>query len=247
VSRKGFGLTCVLAVVAVGWIASPLPLMGALGVSILPEGPTLPVIAVLSDLVVVIDPGHGGFDPGVLEGDIEEADLNLAVALKLRDILERAGAVVVMTRTEDVDLVEKGDRERYGSDVRADLMKRIEKVEESGAHLFLSLHCNHFGESRWRGAQTFYNASSEANRILAETIQTELVRVAGETDRQANGQVEIFILKHVTVPAAVIEFGFLSNPRDLKLLQDESYQQLLAMAVFFGLCRYTRLPPGGPR
>jgi len=235
-----------LVAAATGWLLSPHSLLGAFGASLLPEGPVIPVMTVLSDLVVVVDPGHGGFDPGVLEGEIDEAGLNLAIALKVRDLLERAGAVVVMTRTEDVDLVEKGDRERYGSDVRADLMKRLAKVEESGAELYLSLHCNHFGESRWRGAQVFYNASSRASKALAEIIQEELVRVTGETDRRANGRVEILLLKHATVPAVVIEFGFLSNPRDFVLLQDESYQELLAMAVLLGVCRYTWLVPTGP-
>jgi len=110
--------------------------------------------------------------------------------------------------------------------------------------VFLSIHCNAFPSSQWRGSQVFYLPSSGApSRRLAEIIQGELTRVTGETDRLANSRADIFILKKVSVPAVTVELGFLSNPRDLQLLKNRDYQHLLAMAIFFGLCRFLRLVP----
>lgn len=251
VGRRVFALSCVIALTAVGWTSSA-PLLGAaFGAVVLPEGPAVPVAGILGGLTVAIDPGHGGFDPGVLEGPVRETDINLAVSLMLRDILERAGAEVVLTRTEDIDLVQPGDEERYGSEARADLKRRLEAAEAAGADLFLSLHCNAFPSPVWRGSQTFYDPESRAGYLLAEAIQAELVRVTGETDRTPNGRIDSFLLKNAAFPAVIVELGFLSNPRDLELLQDAGYQRLLAMAVFFGICRFVHsspaAAPAGPR
>jgi N-acetylmuramoyl-L-alanine amidase len=221
--------------------------VAAFGAVWLPEGPVVPAAGVLSGLVVVIDPGHGGFDPGVVaDSGVVEADLNLAVSLKLRDILVRAGAKVFLTRTEDRDLLQPGDSQRHGSAIRADLIRRVEAVKRAGADLLLSLHCNAFPSSVWRGAQTFYMPGAHpGGRFLAEAIQAELVRVTGETDREPNGRQDIFLIKETDAPAVVVEVGFLSNPRDLALLQDPDYQHLIAMAIFFGVCRFVHQPPPG--
>ncbi|HCJ11286.1 MAG TPA: N-acetylmuramoyl-L-alanine amidase CwlD [Clostridiales bacterium] len=241
------GAALLLGVAAVGWLLAGGPVAAAFGAAWLPDGPVVPVTGVLSGLVVAIDPGHGGFDPGVItDSGVVEADLNLAVSLKLRDILVRAGAEVFLTRTEDRDLLQPGDSQRHGSAVRAELIRRVEAVKRAGADLLVSLHCNSFPSSVWRGAQTFYMPGAHpGGRFLAEAIQGELVRVTGETDRQPNGRQDIFLIRETDAPAVVVEMGFLSNPRDLALLQDPDYQHLIAMAIFFGICRFVHQPPPG--
>jgi len=158
-----------------------------------PQGSAVPALAVLADLTVVIDPGHGGFDPGMLAEEdgrrIRESDINLAVALRLRDILQRAGARVVMTRTTDTDLVRPGGRPVRQSDIKEDLARRVELARRAGADILLSLHCNSFPSSVWRGSQTFYMEDAhQGGRLLAECIQAELARATGETDRTPNGR-----------------------------------------------------------
>ncbi len=251
VGGRRFAAVLFLAAGLVGWLSGPFIVLASLGATWLPTQPALPVSGVLSGITVAIDPGHGGYDDGVLlnedqADEVREADINLTIALTLRDILERAGARVVLTRTEDVDLVQPGDAERYGSEIRADLSRRLETALAAKPDVFLSLHCNAFPGEQWRGSQVFYHrAGGLPSRLLAEIVQGELTRVTGETDRLANGKGDLFLLREAKVPAAIVELGFLSNPRDLQLLKNPDYQRLCAMAVFFGLCRYFRLAPAG--
>ncbi len=246
VGRRAFGLTLAAAVATAGWLGSSLTLAAAFGASWLPGPPPIPAALILPGLTVGLDPGHGGYDPGVLlnEGqpdEIRECDLNLAVALKLRDLLERAGARVVMTRTEDRDLIKPGEG------AAEELSNRAKIMLDAQVDVFVSLHCNSFGQSQWRGSQTFYVANGvPGSKELGEMVQAELARVTRETDREANGRQDLFILKQMRCPAIIVELGFMSNPRDLQLLQNPDYQHLLALAIFFGLCRFARQAPVGP-
>jgi len=249
---KTFVLTLVLAGSLMGWASSGLIVTAAFGVAWLPTPPAVPAALILGGLTVGIDPGHGGYDPGVLAlqetRPVRECDINLAVCLKLREILERAGAKVILTRETDTDLVKPGDAEKYGSVARAELTRRAEIVLAGRPDLFLSIHCNSFPGPTWRGAQTFYlSDGSRLSRVLAESVQAELVRVTGETDRYPNMRQGIFLLTQMgSVPATTVELGFLSNPEDLVLLQNPDYQQVCALAVFFGVCRFAgQYLPGG--
>jgi len=249
---KTFVLALVLAGSLIGWASSGLIVMAAFGVAWLPAPPAVPAALILGGLTVGIDPGHGGYDPGVLAlretRQVRECDINLAVCLKLREILERAGAKVILTRETDTDLVKPGDAEKYGSVATAELTRRAEIVLAGRPDLFLSIHCNAFPGPTWRGAQTFYlSDGSRLSRALAESVQAELVRVTGETDRYPNTRQGIFLLTQMgSVPATTVELGFLSNSEDLALLQNPDYQQLCALAVFFGVCRFAgQYLPGG--
>jgi len=235
-------LTLLLGLSSLGWLTAGPLVAAALAAGLQPSGPAVPAMGVLEGLVVAIDPGHGGVDQGFLkEGEVYEGDINLAVSLKLAAILERAGACVILTRTDEKDVVRPGDVERWGSEIRASLGRRVEIATEAGADIFLSIHCNSFPSSVWRGSQTFYMPTAHpGGKELAEAIQCELVRVTGETDRTANGREDLFVIREMKAPAVVVELGFLSNPRDYRLLLDQDYQQLLAMAIFFGVCRYTQ-------
>jgi N-acetylmuramoyl-L-alanine amidase len=190
----------------------------------------------LAGRAVVVDPGHGGVDPGAIgPGGTKEKDITLAISLRLRELLIQAGASVAMTRETDVDLGTPG--KPLGVRKREDLDRRIALAREHQAEIYLGIQANAFG-SRWSGAQTFYDPGSAEGRLLAEAVQAELVRILGNTNRRAR-PLDLYLLRNLSVPAAVIvEVGFLSNPQEERLLNDPYYQQKVAVAICSGVVRY---------
>jgi len=195
-------------------------------------------MASLPGKVIVVDPGHGGRDPGVIgrgAGTLEK-DITLGISLKLAGLFTNGGAEVLLIRSADVDL--SGDAP-LGEKKRTDLVRRVELINESGADVCLSIHGNGTGSSRWRGAQLFYPAGSDAGpRLLAETIQQELTAVLRNTDRQPIATDRQFLLRESRVPMVTVEVGFLSNPDEERLLAQDAYQQKIAWAIFRGVARY---------
>lgn len=192
----------------------------------------------LSGKIIVLDAGHGGPDGGAVgkNGTLEK-DVALNVVLELRDYLQEAGALVILTREKDQDLAGK-DLDGYSRRKTADLKKRAEIINESDADLFLSVHLNAIGSSRWRGAQTFYHPSIEESERVAKFIQAELIRNLENTDRSAKAIQEVYLLKAAKIPGALVEVGFLSNPSERQLLEQESYQRKLAASIYEGLLRH---------
>lgn len=192
----------------------------------------------LAARAVVIDPGHGGVDPGAVgPGGTREKDVTLAVSLRLARLLEAAGARVILTRETDTDLSTPG--KSLAARKREDLDNRLELAKDNQAQLYLSIQANAFG-SVWTGAQTFYHPESAAGGRLAKGIQAELRRVMGNTTRQAKA-LDPYILRRLQemdVPAAMVEVGFLSNPGEERLLGDPEYQERLAYAICAGVVRY---------
>lgn len=187
--------------------------------------------------VIVIDPGHGGCDPGTIGvSGSREKDINLKIARKLKTVLQQAGAVVIMTREND----------RYFNDARKTSLwdESIHGIEERvkiaaayRADLLISVHVNSFPSPRWRGAQVFYQQGSKEGKRLAELIQEEITRELKNTDRLAK-EIDAYILRHSKMPAVIVETGFVSNPEEEKLLQDELYQYRLAWSIYAGIVRY---------
>ncbi|REJ37534.1 MAG: hypothetical protein DIU84_04430 [Bacillota bacterium] len=193
----------------------------------------------LAGRVVVIDPGHGGPDPGASSADgLLEKDVVLAVALELQRLLAAAGAQAHLTRDADIDLSGMPDaslRERW----RAAHRRRVEIARERGAEIVVSVHANAVPSPRWYGAHVFHRpAADEATRSLAAHIQRELRHITAGTDRQVSDHVDHYLLNNVTVPAVTVELGFLSNPREARLLAREDYQRKLAWAIFVGIAHY---------
>ncbi|WP_108024920.1 N-acetylmuramoyl-L-alanine amidase CwlD [Melghirimyces profundicolus] len=189
----------------------------------------------LAGKVIVLDAGHGGPDGGAQSADgLHEKEVTLKIAWLLRDYLQESGALVLMTREEDRDLADEGARRRKAQD----LIRRARMVKDSGADAFISIHLNAIPSPRWFGAQTFYYPTLEANKKLAESIQSELIRNLGNTTRQARHSGEVYILKASPIPAALVEVGFLSNPQEAGLLATEAYQKKLAAAIYHGILRY---------
>lgn len=186
---------------------------------------------------VVVDPGHGGVDPGAVgKNEILEKDIVLAVGHKLAAFLQQGGAKAILTRKTDTDL---SDPELTGlyAKKRQDLARRVALANESRADLMISIHTNSFPDTRRRGAQTFYQANSFESRRLALTIQKELNHLLKD-DRRAPLTGNYYLLKESKIPTVIVEIGFLSNPQEYKLLQDPAYQTKIAWCLYAGLVHY---------
>lgn len=187
-------------------------------------------------LTLVIDPGHGGRDPGkVGVNNALEKEINLKVSLKLRDLLEEKGIHVIMTREEDMGLYEETDSNRK----RADLNKRIEIINSSDAEFAISIHQNSFTEEYVKGAQVFYHQQSGEGKKLALILQEELKKgLQDGNHRNAKSNESYFMLKKTDCPLVIIECGYLSNNAEASLLVKEAYQDKLAQVICQGVLAY---------
>ncbi len=183
-------------------------------------------------LTIVLDVGHGGMDGGASVGNIKESELTLRFAEKMKEVFERNGYRIVMTRTDDRSLCE-------GAFVkREDMNKRVQIIHNSNATLALSIHMNKFSIEKYRGAQVFYSHNNPNNVLLAETIQNNLKIYLKNTDRSIVRRDNIYLLNHVVIPCCIIECGFMSNYEELELLKSEEYQYQFAMGVLLGIESY---------
>lgn len=191
----------------------------------------------LSRLTLLIDPGHGGVDGGAQDdhGNLEK-HINLAIGLKVREQLKASGIHIVMTREEDTDLApfRIGQRGRH----RRDLMARIEKARSNNCLFLVSIHCDASVETKRRGAFVFYNYLSAESKELAQTIQQELNQLQQRQFKAAPGK--YLIIRQPGITGVLIEVGFLSNPEEAALLQQEEYQSKLALAIAKGILQYCR-------
>lgn len=186
--------------------------------------------------LVVIDPGHGADDPGkVGVSGINEKDLNLEIALRLKEYLSEQGIDVVMTREEDVSLAEEGAQSVKVSDLK----KRVEIIEAAGADLAISIHQNSYTDSAVSGAQVFYYGDSVQGKLLAESLQQSLVNNLDPSNtRAAKSNESYYILKKTSIPTVIVECGFLSNPEEEELLADAEYQEKIVLAICEGIQDY---------
>jgi N-acetylmuramoyl-L-alanine amidase len=185
---------------------------------------------------IVIDPGHGGNDPGKIGiNDVPEKDVNLAISLELKEILEQNDCRVVMTRQKDEALYQAGDTNKKVADLRA----RCQMINDSGADAVISIHQNSFTAESSRGAQVFYRASSQEGKKLADILQTQLVSGLDPGNRRvAKANSDYFMLKNTTATMVIVECGFLSNSKEAELLTQASYQRRVAWAVALGVLQY---------
>ena len=192
-------------------------------------------------VTVVIDPGHGGEDGGAVSpGGVQESHINLAVSKQLHDLLRFAGVPTVMTREEDVTICDEGlgtIRARKTSDIR----NRVAIVNGTENAVLLSIHQNSLPSSTvTHGAQVFWN-QQEGAKELAEAIQTSLNGAINVGNEKHTKQIPptVYLMKHVTVPAVLVECGFLTNQEETRRLQDETHQRTLAISIAAGYLRGT--------
>ncbi|MFK3961784.1 N-acetylmuramoyl-L-alanine amidase CwlD [Guptibacillus hwajinpoensis] len=196
----------------------------------------------LSGQVIVIDAGHGGADGGAVGDNVVEKDIALTISLKLRDYLQEAGALVVMTRETDTDLAAEGTK-GLSNRKAEDLRKRVVLINEGSNDLFVSIHLNAIPSSKWSGAQTFYNPVNEESQALSRFIQAEIKRNLENTNRLAKNMDSVYLLREAEIPGALVEVGFLSNPTERELLNTETYQNKVAASIYQGIIRYTTNEP----
>lgn len=186
----------------------------------------------IADKLIVIDPGHGGTDPGAVgrSGTLEK-EIVLEVAKRLEAQLSLGGAVVLLTRETDTDLCPGSFNKRE------DLTNRVNIANKAKADIYIGIHANKFPQSRYRGAQTFGMTGSPASKLLAETVQSELIRVLGNTNRAAKHE-DFFTNRLTKMPSVIVEIGFLSNPEEEYLLSQPNYQSKMAYAIYAGIVKY---------
>ena len=192
----------------------------------------------VTDKVIVVDPGHGGFDAGASGNNVQEKTVNLAVALYLKEYIEQGGNRAILTREEDVSTAPENREGKSAK--RADLEARKHLPVEAGADVFVSIHMNQFPQSRYKGAQVFYANQPEGSKRLGEEIQASLKEILADGNTRQAKKIDgnIFILQDATVPSVIVECGFLSNPQEALLLTQEEYQRKLAQAIYTGLIRF---------
>lgn len=192
---------------------------------------------VLAGKTVVVDPGHGGIDPGAIGvTGTREKEITLATAERLAALLDHAGAKIILTRQEDEDLSSPGTGS-VAARKREDLAKRVALANDNDADIFIGIHLNSFGGRREHGAQTFSQPGREESWLLNQCVQAELVRVLKNTNRVSkNG--DYYTTREVNMPAVIIEIGFISNPVEERLMLDPLYQDKVAWAIYSGIVKY---------
>ena len=185
-------------------------------------------------VTVVIDPGHGGVDGGAEADDgTPEKNINLNIALKLKQLAENGGWNVIMTREEDTGLYSE-QNSTIRSKKTEDLKKRKEIFDSSAADAAVSIHLNSYTADRSvRGAQVFYADGSEESKMLAECIQNQM-----KNRRRAMAKSDVLILQQAKVPTVIAECGFLSNYEESRKLRTDEYQNKLAKNIYSGIKNY---------
>lgn len=195
----------------------------------------------LAGLTILVDAGHGGYDGGAKcrDSGVWEKQLNLAVALEVEKCLAQRGAVVLMTRREDVDLTE-AERPANLTKKRQDMQNRIDLAVSGGADMVLSIHMNEYRSRAESGPQVFYRAGSEPGRLLAGCVQAALI--AGvQPKKQRTAMAGDYFILQLEAPSVLVECGFVSNAEEERLLRDAAYQARLAEAIAEGVAEFVRL------
>jgi N-acetylmuramoyl-L-alanine amidase len=186
---------------------------------------------------IIIDPGHGGRDGGASAADgTLEKDLNLAVALNLRDFFRSAGYNTVMTRDTDTDT--DGNDNNFNKS--RDILNRVSYTQKYPNSIYISVHMNSSDSSQNKGFQVFYGWKNKKSKDLGQFIydiinKADIVNRLRKLKRSPD---TVYILRNVSVPAVLVECGFVLNNEDLVLLKDEEYQKTMAFVLFCGIAEY---------
>ncbi|NLJ80533.1 MAG: N-acetylmuramoyl-L-alanine amidase [Firmicutes bacterium] len=188
---------------------------------------------VLKGRIVVLDPGHGGPDPGTVGvGPTTESENVLAIAWELKKLLEKAGAEVIMTRQTDFTPERNAV---FGGEDNGQLAARVAKANRGGGQIYISLHNNWNDNQQVAGTTVYYYKAEDL--ALAEALQRGVVRQLNSVDL---GVVlgNFYVLRNTRMPAALVEVGFLSNPEEALLLSKPGYRLEAARGLFYGIVDY---------
>lgn len=177
--------------------------------------------------LIVLDPGHGGLDPGSLFKNEYEKDYNLLFSKTLAQELEKLGATVITTRDGDYDLSNPSSTSRK----RTDFNNRIKLIDESGADLYISLHMNYLNNSKYYGSQVFFSNANKQNKIIADLFQSELNEYFGFNKSTKKIGNDKYMYQRLKTKGILIEYGFMSSYRDRNNLKKEEYRKELAEII----------------
>ena len=199
----------------------------------LPVTPITNAMPGISGKMIVIDPGHGGSDSGAVGAKgVMEKNITLAIAKQLQGILTDAGAKVIMTRTSDVDVA------RPSAEAVEELQARVDIANQARADLFLSIHMDSFSTSDAKGTSTYYYAKgTPASQRLADLVRSGIIEQLGTEDRGTK-TCNFYVVKHTTMPAALAEVAFVSNPGESQLLTSTDGAKKAALGIYNGIRRY---------
>ena len=185
---------------------------------------------------IVLDAGHGGFDPGKvgINGALEK-DINLSIVKKLQALLEEEGFTVYLTREKDALLAPTNSTSKK----KDDMIARIEMISELDPFFTISIHQNSFTDSSTSGPQVFYYKDSKESATMAQVIQDVLnSQLSPAKQREPQANTNYYLLTRTPTPTVIVECGFLSNPTEADLLTQEEYQSRVANAIFLGILSY---------
>lgn len=207
-------------------------------VSIMVFAMNIKEVEAIESKLILIDPGHGGFDGGAEVDGIKEKDLNLQVSLLFKEELMKRGYKVILTRDKDeaIRLDDKHGKIRKGEDMAA----RCKMKMDSNCDMFISIHMNQFPESKYFGGQVWYS-EYEKSKVLASIVQKNFKVKINEknkrVEKSAGDHFKVLRCNDV-VPALIVECGFLSNAEELRKLNSEEYQRKLAKMLTDSIDEY---------
>lgn len=190
---------------------------------------------------IIIDAGHGGFDGGASGADgTLEKELNLSIALKVDAYLKKAGQKTVLVRDCDKAVNTEGDNIRQKK--KSDILYRHSLQQKYKNSVYICIHQNHFGQTSVKGAQIFYSVNDSISKDLATLLQQNIKdNLQNENKRQIKPITEsVYVVHNATVPAVLIECGFLSNSQDLANLKDHHYQLKLSKIIADTVCDFIK-------
>jgi len=200
--------------------------------------PTIPALeralktGALKGRTIVIDPGHGGSNPGAIgRNGTRESEHNLAISLKLAELLREAGAKVVMTRSTDVDVAIEG-KSWIGQ-----LEARTIIANSSGADLFISVHANTHSDLNIKGTITFFMPKTAEDAKVAQAVQTQTSAMLNARDIGIK-KATYYVLRNTRMTSILVEVGFISNAEEEALLAKDWYRTKAAQGIFSGIVDY---------
>ena len=183
--------------------------------------------------IIVLDPGHGGSDPGAIgPTGLQEKQVTLPIAEYLKSILEAKGAKVILTRTTDVDV--------YGPHASGvdELQARVNVANGNQADAFISIHINSFSNPNVGGIATYYFDGSDQSKKLASSVQEQIAEHSGFNGDRGIQPGNLYVLRHSLMPSILVELGFISNPKEEGHLKESETQKDFANELAKGLELY---------
>ena len=180
-------------------------------------------------LSILIDPGHGGNDNGAVINDIYEDDINLDIALRLYEKCVSNNYIVYLTRNGDYDLSSEYSKNHKNEDLR----KRVDMVNSLNIDLLISIHLNTYRDAEVNGPMVYYKSNDETSYKFAVKVQDNLNKLTNNKKNVTEG--DYYLLNKTKIPGILVECGFLTNPKERKLLLNDVYKNAISDAIFTGI------------